>query len=329
MKCLATIEGYRSYYASLEFQQDLLKWFDVSIPYKGTYPHVLFVAQQRHRCRIYSSYHRCSINREKSFYFSFIIFFLCLQAKVIRELSGDSMKDLYHTKTGVPLFSCGLGGEMHPTGTLREANLLPCSEERPSYIEMIDIIMPALREQVAELAEYADVDEMYKLIEQEVIAYRELLKTGDPKIMPFPYSWPKANGPRNSRGQSEFFKMHRLDEKATLSRPTDNIPNDTEIMVYAENDEQGIKTPHFHVSIDNGKIEFEVLFEHIDQLIIWRTKDNYPQTWNGFANVKARINEWLYEVRKNAFGLTNLRRMLLAWNDCNPTNEIDEEFCRK
>lgn len=126
---------------------------------------------------------------------------------------------------------------------------------------------------------------------------------------------------------AEFLEMHRIDEMATISRPSDNIPNNTKILVYGENDEQGTKTPHFHVNIDNGKIELEIQFKHIDQLIIWRTKGNHPKTWNGVTNVKKRINDWLYEVPKKAFGLTNLQRMINAWNDCNPTNEIDEEYC--
>ena len=57
---------------------------------------------------------------------------------------------------------------------------------------------------------------------------------------------------------AEFYEMHHLDEMSTISRPTDNIPNNTKIMVYAENDVQGTKTPHFHISIDNGNIELEL-----------------------------------------------------------------------
>lgn len=125
----------------------------------------------------------------------------------------------------------------------------------------------------------------------------------------------------------EFASKHRLDEMFTLSRPTDNIPKSTKILVYGENDTQGTKTPHFHVSIDNGNVEFEIQFKHIDELIIWRTKGNHPKTWDGYMNVKKRISEWLHEENKQAFNLTNLRRMINAWNDSNPTNEITEDFC--
>ena len=61
----------------------------------------------------------------------------------------------------------------------------------------------------------------------------------------------------------DFSSKHRIDEMATISRPTDNIPRKSKVIVYGENDEQGTKTPHFHVQIDNGEIELEIKFEHI------------------------------------------------------------------
>lgn len=123
----------------------------------------------------------------------------------------------------------------------------------------------------------------------------------------------------------KFSKNHRLDEILTLSRPTDNIPKSTKILVYGENDE--LTPPHFHVSIDNGKVELEILLEHVEELIIWRAKGNRPKTWDGYVNVKMRITEWLHETNKHAFNLTNLQRLVNAWNDANPTNEIEEDFC--
>lgn len=88
----------------------------------------------------------------------------------------------------------------------------------------------------------------------------------------------------------EFNSLHNLNEMAMSSRPTDNIPRSTVIYIYNEKDEQGAKTPHFHVIIDNGKIELEVQFKHIKNLIIWRTKGNYPKSWNGINNVKKTYN---------------------------------------
>ena len=126
----------------------------------------------------------------------------------------------------------------------------------------------------------------------------------------------------------DFLSKHRIDEKATISRPTDNIPRRSKVLVYGEIDEQGIKTPHFHVQIDNGDIELEIKFEHIKNMNIWRTKNNYPKSWNGITDVRDRIIEWLDEVSKKNFGISNLKRMIMAWNDGNPTNEIDELFTK-
>ena len=124
----------------------------------------------------------------------------------------------------------------------------------------------------------------------------------------------------------DFSSKHRIDEMATISRPTDNIPRNSKVIVYGENDEQATKTPHFHVQIDNGDIELEIKFEHIKNMDIWRTKNNYPKSWNGITDVRDRIIEWFDEVTKNNFGVSNLKRMIMTWNDANPTNEIDEQF---
>ena len=126
----------------------------------------------------------------------------------------------------------------------------------------------------------------------------------------------------------DFLSKHRIDEKATISRPTDNIPRRSKVLVYGEIDEQGIKTPHFHVQIDNGDIELEIKFKHIKNMDIWRTKNNYPKSWNGITDVRDGIIEWLDEVSKKNFGISNLKRMIMAWNDGNPTNEIDELFTK-
>ena len=127
---------------------------------------------------------------------------------------------------------------------------------------------------------------------------------------------------------NEFSSLHRIDEMATISRPTDNIPRKSNVIVYGENDEQGTKTPHFHIQIDNGDIELEIKFEHIKDMTIWRTKGNYPKSWNGITDVRDRVVVWLDEKSKKNYGLTNLQRMVMAWNDGNPTNEIDEEFTK-
>lgn len=43
----------------------------------------------------------------------------------------------------------------------------------------------------------------------------------------------------------DFSSKHRIDEIATISRSTDNIPRKSKIIVYGENDEQGTKRPIF------------------------------------------------------------------------------------
>lgn len=73
-------------------------------------------------------------------------------------------------------------------------------------------------------------------------------------------------------------------------------------------------------------IELDVKFEHIKDMVIWRTKNDYPKNWNGITDVRDRIKEWLDEVPKKNFGVSNLKRMIMAWNDGNPANEIDEHF---
>lgn len=124
----------------------------------------------------------------------------------------------------------------------------------------------------------------------------------------------------------DFSSKHRIDEMVTISRQTDNIPRKSKVIVYGENDEQGTKTPHFHIRIDNGEIELEIKFEHIKNMDIWRTKNNYPKSWNDITDVRDRIIEWLDEVSKKNFGISNLKRMIMAWNDGNLTNEINEQF---
>ena len=128
--------------------------------------------------------------------------------------------------------------------------------------------------------------------------------------------------------EDKFLSRHRLNDVATISRPTDNIPRNARVIVYGENDEQGMETPHFHIQIVDNDIELEVKFEHIKDMVIWRTKSNYPKNWNGITDVRDRIKEWLDEAPKKNFGVSNLNRMIMAWNDGNSTNEIDEHFTK-
>ena len=121
----------------------------------------------------------------------------------------------------------------------------------------------------------------------------------------------------------DFSSKHRMDEIATISRPTDNIPRRSKVIVYGENDEQGTKTPHFHVQIDNGDIELEIKFEHIKNMDIWRTKNNYPKSWNGITDVRDGIIEWLQRQNTDYPGFTNYIVLAKTWNQNNRDNQID------
>ena len=124
---------------------------------------------------------------------------------------------------------------------------------------------------------------------------------------------------------SQEMPTHRIDDMAAVSSPDDNLPLNTKIYIYGENDEQGTKTPHFHVTIDNRKIELEVELRHAAQLNIWRTKHGHPKSWDGLSNIRKRIEEWLGETNSE-FNMTNLKTMVALWNLNNPTNKIDGTF---
>ena len=47
-----------------------------------------------------------------------------------------------------------------------------------------------------------------------------------------------------------------------------------------------------------------------------------------FGRLIEMIIEWFDEVSKKNFGVSNLKRMIMAWNDGNPTNEINEQFTK-
>lgn len=127
---------------------------------------------------------------------------------------------------------------------------------------------------------------------------------------------------------NKFYNMHRIDEMTIISRPADNLPKSTKICIYGENDEQGTKVPHFHVVIDNGDIELEVHLKHIHDLNIWRTKKNYPKSWDGLANVKEKVSEWLNKKNVIDPSKTNTELMVITWNLNNPSNEIDKDFVK-
>lgn len=174
MKSNTTLEGYKTYYSSLEFQKDLMSWFNVETIGKPLRFSMIKYADRNFNPN--RSSFMPSKTREKSFYFSFCIFLYTLQAQAICKVSGEDMMYKFHAETGVPMISCGLGGIMHPSHILDEAELLPNKMEVSAYIEMIDTIMPAIRPQMEELNKYASNDILYSIIEEEIIAFRERLE---------------------------------------------------------------------------------------------------------------------------------------------------------
>lgn len=125
-----------------------------------------------------------------------------------------------------------------------------------------------------------------------------------------------------------FYSLHRINEMSTLSRPADNLPKSAKVCVYGENDEQGTKEPHFHIIIDNGNIELEISLKHVDELNIWRTKRNYPKSWDGLSNVKKAIQIWLNSNNTVDKSKTNKELLVITWNLNNPTNEINLDYIK-
>ena len=116
-----------------------------------------------------------------------------------------------------------------------------------------------------------------------------------------------------------FYSLHRINEMSTLSRPADKLPKSAKVCVYGEN---------FHIIIDNGDIELEISLKHVDELNIWRTKRNYPKSWDGLSNVKKAIQTWLNSNNTVDKSKTNKELLVITWNLNNPTNEINLDYIK-
>ena len=120
-----------------------------------------------------------------------------------------------------------------------------------------------------------------------------------------------------------------LNEIARVDNPRyDNLPNNIKIYIYGENDEPGVKTPHFHVIGEN--FEFEIFIEHINELNIWRTKridkKGNANTWNERANIRDAIKDWLIKPHNRFAPKTNADVIVDLWCMSNPTHEIEPSF---
>ena len=126
--------------------------------------------------------------------------------------------------------------------------------------------------------------------------------------------------------EESFDLENKLNEMALVSDSSDKLPKKTKIYIYGEGDEQGTKTPHFHVIINNGEYEFEVKIENAHDLEIWRTKKckkkSLVNTWVENSDVKKAIQEWLDKPNNEFAPLTNYQTIIKLWNVSNPTNKI-------
>ena len=126
--------------------------------------------------------------------------------------------------------------------------------------------------------------------------------------------------------EESFDLENKLNEMALVSDSSDKLPKKTKIYIYGEGDEQGTKTPHFHVIINNGEYEFEVKIENAHDLKIWRTKKckkkSLENTWVENSDVKKAIQEWLDKPNNEFAPLTNYQTIIKLWNVSNPTNKI-------
>ena len=126
--------------------------------------------------------------------------------------------------------------------------------------------------------------------------------------------------------EESFDLENKLNEMALVSDSSDKLPKKTKIYIYGEGDEQGTKTPHFHVIINNGEYEFEVKIENAHDLEIWRTKKcknkSLENTWVENSDVKKAIQEWLDKPNNEFAPLTNYQTIIKLWNVSNPTNKI-------
>lgn len=129
---------------------------------------------------------------------------------------------------------------------------------------------------------------------------------------------------------NESLNYHEtLNEMARVDSPKhDQLPNNIKIYIYGENDEPGVKTPHFHVIGEN--FEFEVAIQHINNLDIWRTKridkKTNANTWEGRANIRDAIKEWLNKPHSRFTEKSNADVIVDLWCMSNPSHEITNDY---
>ena len=142
------------------------------------------------------------------------------------------------------------------------------------------------------------------------------------------YTELKDSGRRNFLEPGLFESFHPLNEMSNIASKLDQLPRNTKVYVYGENDEQGTKPPHFHVLIDNGALELEIYIRKIRDLIIWRTKGNRPLSWsdNNAVDVYKALKKWLSQKNRHLTDMTNIEAIVTIWNMNNENCQIDLEY---
>lgn len=115
---------------------------------------------------------------------------------------------------------------------------------------------------------------------------------------------------------------HGIYDRGLISDKEDNLPNGTEIYLCPEKNGIGTENPHFHIKIDN-KYEFEIQFEHLHDLEIWRSTTD-KLNWSGYEHVRDAIKEWLERTNYNQNRNTNIEVILSQWNRENYNDKIDK-----
>ena len=124
----------------------------------------------------------------------------------------------------------------------------------------------------------------------------------------------------------KFENRHLLLEMAIISDDNDKLPNNAQVIIYPEKDIQGTKTPHFHLKINHGDIEFEIELKNVQELNIWRVKTKKNKDWEGLSNVKKAIQLWLTSKAYDMENTYNWELLIGAWNRSNPSNRINKEY---
>ena len=118
--------------------------------------------------------------------------------------------------------------------------------------------------------------------------------------------------------------VHGIFEMSQISDKKDNLPLNSSIWVYGENDINGTKPPHFHIKIDN-RFEFEIKFENFHNLDIWRSK-TVKYDWKELKQIKKSVKEWLLKSNTEEPDRLNIEVILTEWNRQNPNHKINKQY---